>query len=54
MKQILYVMPKMDLDFLKNKTYMIFADVFRFHVQINQLICFVIYSEFDWKFYANA
>lgn len=44
----------MDLYFLKNKTYLIFADGFRFHVQINQLICFVIYSEFDWKFYANA
>lgn len=28
----------MDLDIIKNKTYLIFAFVFRFHVQVNELV----------------
>lgn len=44
----------MDLDLIKNKTYLIFTDVLRFHVQINELISFVTHSGIDLKFYANA
>lgn len=54
MKQILYVTPKMDLDFIKSKTYLIFPSVFSFHVQINELNWLIKYSGFDLKFFANA
>lgn len=42
------------MDFIKNKTELIFADVLHFCEQMNQLISFVMYSGFDLKFYANA